>query len=334
MRIAVIDAPLAALDRIKRIIRMVSGCHIAWATTGFTQAMDLMEKDRPDLLMISLSVDDKSAIKEVGRIKRCYDYPVLIIDSKGEDKTVFKCMASGAVDVVKISKGMSDEQAKEVLAPKLHVIASLLQKTLSIKPLSQESAVDENSILVAIGCSTGGPAALATVLSSLPKNLAASVMVVQHLDEQFSKEFIQWLDSNSNLPVYVAKKGGFPEKGKVLIAGQDKHLILTQSGAFDYNEEPKSTPYRPSVDQFFFSVAKSWKGQCVAVLLTGMGKDGGEGMVRIKARRFHTIAEHESTCVVYGMPKAAIELGAVIEILPIHKIAHAIMGFVGRKNKG
>jgi len=178
--------------------------------------------------------------------------------------------------------------------------------------------------LIAIGASTGGPKTLATVLAPLPRSLKAAVVVVQHIDAQFAPGLVSWLDSQVALPVRAAVAGQAPQAGAVLIAVSNDHLVLRADGRFAYQAEPVEEPYRPSVDAFFASLVKHWREPGVAVLLTGMGRDGGKGMLALRRSGWHTIAQDEASCAVYGMPKAAVELGGAVEVLPPEAIARSL----------
>jgi two-component system response regulator WspF len=148
---------------------------------------------------------------------------------------------------------------------------------------------------------------------------------VQHVDIQFAASLVDWLSGQTNVRVTLAKAGARPEKNTVHVAGTNDHLVIGHDLAFHYVPEPKDCFYRPSVDTFFRSLVRSWPRKGVAVLLTGMGNDGARGLRELRDAGWHTIAQDRDTSVVYGMPKAAAELNAAIEILPIEKIADAIL---------
>ncbi len=181
-----------------------------------------------------------------------------------------------------------------------------------------------------IGASTGGPQALTTILSQFPQDFPAAVIVVQHVDAQFVQGFAAWLNEQIPLPVQLAIAGYTPQPGQVLIAGTNLHLVMRPDLTLGYDKEPLNFSYRPSVDVFFRSVAKNWTGKGVGVLLTGMGRDGAQGLKRLREVDWHTIAQDSKTCVVYGMPKVAVELKAAVEVLPVEAIASACMNFTAK----
>ena len=176
-----------------------------------------------------------------------------------------------------------------------------------------------------IGSSTGVPNALAAILSRLPASFNAAITIVQHVDAQFTPGLVDWLNQQTPLSVRLASEGSHLEVGKVLIAAKNDHLSLQPNLSLSYTKDPINYPYRPSVDVFFKSVAQYWNRQGTAVLLTGMGRDGAEGLSLLRNKGWHTIAQNQATCVVYGMPKAAVELGAAVDVLPIEAIAATLL---------
>jgi two-component system response regulator WspF len=197
--------------------------------------------------------------------------------------------------------------------------------------LSQASAVPiEPSLdpLIVMGASTGGPQALAEILGRLPPRLEAGVIIVQHVDAAFAPGLGHWLAEQARRPVTLIDEGHRPAAGEVLLGVTDDHLVLDGDRRLRYSPEPKSACYRPSVDVFFDSVAHNWPRPGVAALLTGMFHDGARGMLALRHRGWRTIAQDESSSVVWGMPRAAIELGAAEEILHLDRIAEGIARMV------
>lgn len=175
--------------------------------------------------------------------------------------------------------------------------------------------------LVAIGASAGGPAALATILSGLPREFPAAVIVVQHVDEHVAPGMADWLARHCSLAVRVAVEGDRPAAGTVLLAGTSDHLVFKTPMALGYTDEPRDNVYRPSVDVFFHSVSRLWHGEAVGVVLTGMGRDGALGLKALRDQGRYTIAQDEASSAVYGMPKAAWLAGAAVDVLPTTAIA-------------
>jgi chemotaxis response regulator CheB len=175
-------------------------------------------------------------------------------------------------------------------------------------------------MLVAIGASTGGPMALSHLLTELRLPACACVVVVQHIDQRFADTFASWLDAQTDLPVRVIEEGSRLMPGHVLIAKTNDHLLLDEDARLSYSPVPRDYAYRPSVDVFFHCIASHWRQRAIGVLLTGMGRDGADGLLAMRRAGMLTIAQDQATSAVYGMPRAAVELDAAELVLPLPEI--------------
>jgi chemotaxis response regulator CheB len=225
---------------------------------------------------------------------------------------------------------------KELLV-KIDQIAKItgIEKRSPVQPKARtgesgESRQAKGQYLLLLGSSTGGPQALVSVLQELPRDFPAAVVVVQHMDEQFTGGLAAWLNTQLELKVRVLRAGDRPQAGEVLIAATNDHVIMRANKSLGYSVEPKDNYYHPSVDVLFNSVARHWQGRCVGVVLTGMGRDGAEGLLSLRRCGHHTIAQDQKSSVVFGMPKAAIEAGAAKDILPVNEIGAKIKTLVGK----
>jgi len=185
--------------------------------------------------------------------------------------------------------------------------------------------------LVAIGASAGGPTALAQLLSNLPGDFSAPVVIVQHLDAQFADGLARWLDAQTPLQVRLARDDDQPKPGTVLIAGRARHLVFVSPTRVGYTRTPANCPYQPSIDVFFKTTGQFWRGRVIGVVLTGMGRDGAEGLRGLRQGGHHTIVQDPVSSAVYGMPRAAIELRAATEILPLDKIWSRLRNMVAQE---
>jgi two-component system response regulator WspF len=179
-----------------------------------------------------------------------------------------------------------------------------------------------------MGASTGGPEALARVLRALPATFPGVVLIAQHIASEFAPSLASWLQRACPLPVRLAG-AGVPSLGQVLLAASNDHLVLRPDRRLAYTAEPAENPYRPSVDILFESVAAHWPRPGVAVLLTGMGRDGAAGLLRLRQAGWFTIAQDEASCVVFGMPRAAVESGAACQVLPLDAIGPSLIAHAG-----
>jgi len=338
MRISIVDQQHAQV--LRTLIDSAPDYHIAWIAATAQEAFYRCLEDKPDLLLMALQLPDMDGIEATRHIMKYSPCPILLIASSLESCAgkIFAAMGEGAKDVINFSAQAQSDQEKHALLRKLRALATLhapdsQKKHIEHTPKNKTSVqkpfvkVHKHDLpqLVAIGASTGGPHALVNLLQQLPSDLQAAVVIVQHLTEEFSFDLTAWLDTQSSLNVHLAIEGSQPRVGNVYIAHSDDHLVFDEHGSFLYTPHPQNIHYRPSVDVFFQSLAKHWCMPGVAVLLTGMGHDGAKGLAELKQNRWHTIAQDQKSSAVYGMPKAAKELGAALEILPLDKIGKAIL---------
>ena len=332
MRIAIVNDLSLAVEILRRIVLDSAVHKVAWIAQTGEEAVRKCDADTPDLILMDLFMPDMDGVEATRRIMYASPCPILVVTATMEDNAgkVFEAMGHGALDAINtpmMGSGESARKSRDALLKKIAIIEKLSRNS-QVSPIQRQSKAAPGpkvSSLIAMGASTGGPKALAEILSRMPANLGAGILIAQHVDGEFSAGMAKWLDEQSPLSVRLAEVGAYPSRGTALLAGKNDHLVLTANLDLDYIKEPIATPFRPSVDVLFKSVAAHWPSMGIAVLLTGMGRDGAEGMKMLHRVGWHTIAQDEATSVVYGMPKAARDLGAASEILPIDQIAPAIL---------
>lgn len=334
MKIAIVNDMLLAVEALRRVLITIPDYEVTWIARDGAEAVAKCAALRPDLILMDLLMPVMDGVEATRQIMNQCPCAILLVTSSinAHLPKVFEALGYGALDVVitPILGNRGYAQGGASLLEKISTISKLLGKSSS-KRYRQVSSVKQcyrsTTVppLVAIGASTGGPRAIAQVLSGLPKTFDAAIVVVQHIDVQFASSLSQWLHYQSPLPVELAIAGTTPEPGKVLLAGTNDHLIVRSNLTLTYTKDPLENPYRPSVDVFFKSVAQHWPGKGVGVLLTGMGRDGAAGLSLLRSAGWHTIAQDRKSCVVFGMPKAAIDLGAAAEVLPLDEIAPTLI---------
>lgn len=337
MRIGIVnDLPLAA-EVLRRAIAAAPEHEVAWIVGNGREAVEACRRDLPELVLMDLVMPEMDGVEATRRIMAQTPCPILLVIASidGNIPGVYEAMGYGALDVVDIPSVNAAEdviiQASALLA-KIATIGKLIGEGRPVRASVRApipAPATSPPPLVAIGASAGGPAAVATVLSGLPAQFPAALVLVQHVDEKFVPGLASWLGQHTGLKVRPAREGDRPAAGTVLIAASSDHLVLTASGTLAYTPEPRAYPYRPSVDVFFESVARSWRGEMIAVLLTGMGRDGAKGLKLLRNAHFHTIAQDKASSAVYGMPKAAAAIGAAAEILPLDRIAGRLLKTFG-----
>ena len=332
MRIAIVnDVPLA-VEALRRVVTSVAGYEIAWIAGDGQEAVSKCAADVPDLILMDLMMPRMDGAEATRLIMRDTPCAILVVTATvdGHLSKVFEAMGHGARDAVQtpvLGRAGEPSGASELLA-KIAMFSRLIGKSrpssMSVPALADPAGGRVGFPLVAIGASTGGPAALARILSALPQPFPAAVIIVQHVDQHFTAGLASWLATESQRAVRVIRHGDRPDTAAAQIASTNDHLVLAHDGTFHYTREPAEYVYRPSIDVFFESVVQHWHDAAVGVLLTGMGTDGAHGLLAMRRAGWPTIAQDEQTSVVYGMPKASAQIGAAAEILPLDQIAGAV----------
>jgi two-component system chemotaxis response regulator CheB len=293
-------------------------------------AMSLVEKERPDVVTLDLQMP-QGGQQVIEQVMAFCPTPILVLSANvtGRDSTeAVDALVAGAVDVMPKPATWSAGDAEALRA---HVrlvggVAVVRHPRARLAPTRSTGATDRRSTatpIVAIGASTGGPAALAEVLKGLG-GVGASVVIVQHLHPDFVSGLVSWMARVSPLPVELATHGTRLEPGVAYIAPGGTHLRVDSDDTIVLDPEP-ATLHRPSIDVLFSSVAERANGRSVGVLLTGMGDDGATGLLALRRRGDVTIVQDEATSVVFGMPRAAQRMGAAVHVLPIDRIARTIV---------
>ncbi|MFC3231142.1 chemotaxis response regulator protein-glutamate methylesterase [Marinibaculum pumilum] len=319
------DMPLA-VQAIRRALAQNGAHSVVWTATNGAEAVALCRQELPDLILMDLLMPEVDGVEAVRRIMAATPCPILIVTSDVDRNMslVFRAMGHGAVDVV-MTPTMGSRHAADA--------AALLRKIDNISWLTGNGRPKRaapspvpprrhgRQHLVAIGASAGGPVSLERILRSLPADFPAGIVLVQHVDPVFAADMADWLSLTSAIPVRLARTGEVPLPGTVLLAGTSDHLAMDVAGRLAYVAEPAEHFYKPSIDVFFDAIVANWPGDAIGVLLTGMGQDGARGLKKLRDWGALTIAQDRATSAVYGMPKAAAELGAALEILPLSGIA-------------
>lgn len=335
MRIGIVNDMSLAREALRRIVQGAPGHQVAWTAEDGLAAVECARRDPPDLILMDLMMPRVDGVEATRKIMAENPCAILIVTATvaGHMSKVYEAMGYGALDAVDtpVLGGMGDNS--EVLLQKIETIGRLLGKIPSVLDMpSTASGIHNFSAarhpMILLGCSTGGPSALAEILAHYPKRWNATTIIVQHVDATFAPGLAHWLGDRTGQTVTVIESGMEPEPGRIFLAGTNDHVVLRSDGGFQETPEPAELSYRPSVDVLFRSVRRQWPDPCVAALLTGMGRDGASGLLDLRKHGWHTIAQEESTCVVAGMPKAAIAVGAAVQILPLSKIGGAIVAFV------
>lgn len=348
MRIAIVNDVMMAVEAVRRVVIGSSGHQLAWVALDGEDAVARCAADTPDLILMDLIMPKMGGVEATRRIMAATPCAIVIVTANVDENSskVFEAMGAGALDAVNTpvlessgaTFGVDGTNGVAALLAKIETIRKLIGATSPnrLSPSPNPPIEEQNGSsgpLVAIGASAGGPAAVAKVLSQLPADFSVPIVIIQHVDSQFSRGLADWLDCQTPLQVRLAKEDDRPSPGVVLLAANDNHLVFEAPRRLSYTRYPLDSSYRPSVDVFFKSVASFWRGDVIGVILTGMGRDGAEGLRVLHEKGHHTIAQDRATSAVYGMPKAAAEMQAATEILPLDQIGPRIATLFAQKIK-
>jgi chemotaxis response regulator CheB len=342
MRIGIVNGLDLAREVLRRVVAGIPGYSVAWLAEDGDVAVARAAADRPDVVLMDLVMPKVDGVEATRRIMLECPCPVLVVTESVVTNYALACraMGAGALDAVEtptFGPGGGVQNSEKLVARLAQLEAELADQSASgLIPATRApgAAHGGQPLLVLLGASTGGPEALAHVVSAFPKDFPAAVLIAQHIAADFAPALVQQLATYGRLPVRAAKVGDRPEPGTVYVAASNDHLEFAANGTLRYTADPRSSPYRPSVDVLFASCAARAVRLGVAALLTGMGRDGAEGLLRLRATGWHTVAQDEATSVVKdGMPKAAVDKRAAVEVLPLQHIGETIAAKVAQKTR-
>ncbi len=337
IKVLIADDSPVAVDIIETILSSDPEISVIGKASNGRDAIEKAAALRPDVITIDINMPVMNGLEAIRHIMAYYPTPILVITSTTDANIAFQSLSYGALEVVEKPELETSMQnpASVDLIKKIKLISRVKVVThLSGKQVSQPSFDSRPAIHKVIGivASTGGPRALATLLSQLPKNLAAPIMIVQHIAEGFAPGLVDWLADVSPLRVHLAKNDTLIENGHVYVANTGSHAELTDFCRIRLGDQPAVDGQRPSGNLLLESVARVAGRDAVGVVLTGMGNDGTRGLQAIFRSGGKTIAQDESTSLIFGMPKAAIDLGVVHYTLPLTQISEQIIRLTGLKS--
>ncbi len=350
MRIGIVNDLRMAVETLRRIVEATDGLEVAWIAMDGIEAVARTAEDRPDLILMDLVMPEMDGIEATRRIMAETPCPILIVTAtvEGNARKVVAALAHGAVDAVQTPiMGLRGDVSGA--APLLERIERVRKDRLGLDATSVRSPAVRAEVLtptspaatsagsryagmLLIGASTGGPQAIQKVLQDLPAPFPVPIAIVQHIDPRFVDGLCQWLGETTGHRVVPSAQE--PQRaGEVVVASGEHHLVVDRAG-YHHDPEPSDVIHRPSVDRLFESAAESGLVPGVAVLLTGMGRDGAQGLGRLRSAGWGTIAQDEASSVVWGMPGSAIRAGAAEDVLPLDLIGGRIATRLGIAGAG
>ena len=358
IRVLVVDDSAVIRTLLKRSLAKDPRIEIVGEAYDGQGAIEQNRLLKPDVITMDIYMPVMDGIEATKRIMQEQPAAIMIFSTEDSARMGYAALEAGAVDMLKkpgltnFSPDFYRQFIERIVAvtERGHKTPVFAKRTAGTLPFAKPAvssgaqsiptrvvtpvAAGSKDLLV-IGASTGGPVAVQNVLSKIGRDFPYPILITQHIDSAFDKHYASWLADTTGMDVTLAQDNGVVVPGKVYIAPANYHLVVSGRSAAGYVtglvDEPPMNYLRPAVDYLFTSAAKVAGSRCIAVLLTGMGRDGANGCADIYKSGGYTIAEAEETCVVFGMPKAAIDLGAASSVLPVYEIAPYVRRIAGLK---
>lgn len=336
------DSPTVRL-MLGRMLEVDSDIKVVGTASDGREAVEQVAALKPDLVTMDVNMPVMDGLTAIEHIMADNPVPVLVVSSVVNKENVTnaaRALGAGAVDVIskpmpksldEFNSAAADLRARIKLLSRVRVITHsrpcLITKTVYPKPVRKAPGTKLGGMIVAIGSSTGGPQALQQILCSLPGNLGAGVVIVQHIAKGFTDGLIEWLSGGCNLKIIKGEEGHLVQPGDVVVAPEGIHMIVTSEGRIRLVDQKTPGPHKPSIDVLLESVANVYGKNTIGVILTGMGRDGAQGIKAIHDQGGYTIAQDEDTSVIFSMAKEAIKLGAVDRIVPLPEVSRFILEY-------
>lgn len=337
IKVLIVDDSLVFRESLSREISKDPDIEVVGTATDPYMARDLIIKLKPDVLTLDVEMPKMNGIEFLKKLMPQYPLPVIVVSSVS--KNVLDALDAGAVEFVtkpNVTRpgGMASFVNELIIKIKIASTAKVGNRKSDYTPSHPVTSggIDTQSKIIAIGASTGGTDAIHTVISGLPRDMPP-IIIVQHMPPVFTKLYAERLNNTCELEVKEAEDGDALRPGRVLIAPGSYQMRLAKRGTgyiVKCTEEEKVSGHCPSVDVLFDSVAAVAGKQSVGVILTGMGRDGANGLLKMKKTGAYTIGQDEKSSVVYGMPMVAFNIGAVDKQLPLDRIADEIIRFLSK----
>jgi two-component system, chemotaxis family, protein-glutamate methylesterase/glutaminase len=335
VRVLVVDDSPTVRAVIRRVLNNAIGVTIAGEAADGEAAVAKVLAERPDVVLMDVEMPRLDGFAATERIMALRPTPIVVLTSRANRdhvRTAFEAMRRGAVELLAKPEDPQGWERLATLLPRALLAAATLARVPPARPPETDRATPSLREwvrplrFVAVGASTGGPAALRELLGGLPGRPPVAILIVQHIAAGFEEGLAEWLASELPLDIRIARDGEAAAPGVVRVAPADTHLHLAPEGRLAIVRDlPPRNGHRPSVDELFLSCAAVRPQESAGVLLTGMGSDGAEGLAALRAAGGLTIVQDERSAVVFGMPRAALELGASDVALPPAAIAKVLL---------
>jgi two-component system chemotaxis response regulator CheB len=348
VRVVIVDDSAVCRSALRETLEADGDIRVIGEALDGASVLKVITREKPHLVTMDLQMPGTSGFDAIEEIMAKHPVPILVVtgQSRASSAAAFEAMRRGALQLAEKPRPGTNPAARELRAqvrllakvPVVrHVAGSrdkLALRTTGSLPTSRTPAhvaIGATSPFVGIVASAGGPGAIATVLSQLPSSFAGCIAVVQHLPKGFAASFVDFLRTRTRLPVKLVAESAPCEPGTVLVAPDDRHLVVASRTLLRAADLPLVGGFRPSATVLLQSIADVLGPAAIGVVLSGMGTDGADGLLAMRRRGAVTIAQDEATCAVFGMPRAAAERGGASLVLPLGKIAEALADGAGVK---
>jgi two-component system chemotaxis response regulator CheB len=342
VRVMVVEDSLVVRQLLVHIIARDPRLVVAAAVGSAEEALHEIGRVRPDVISMDIRLPGMDGLEATRRIMTEHPTPIVVIAGSIEDEALkisMNALRAGALTVVEKPVGLTSagfDGIAETICTQLYIMSQVpvvRQRSFAWRPEAAAAPAGKQDwergtsrpTIMGIAASTGGPPALAKILGAVPADFPLPVLLVQHMGAPFMEGFASWLNGLIPLEVRVAKDQEIPVAGRVYVAPGDRHLLLSPAGTLQISAAPALASQRPSATLLFQSMARNAGARGVGVILTGMGEDGAQGLVELRRAGGYTVAEDESTAVVYGMPAAALRMGGARISLPLDLIAPRLL---------
>lgn len=342
IRVLIVDDSAFVRKVLRAVLSSASDIEVVGQAVDGLEALERIDELSPDVIALDLTMPelDGLGVLEVLATREKSPRVIVVSSAERDSEEAVRALQLGAVEVIKKPTAVATDQLYDVraeLVTKVRVAAGALVRNApepprAIAPQPAPREILHGSELLVIGTSTGGPRALTWLMSELPRDMPIPIAVVVHIPVGFTQALAARLDGGSALEVVEASDGLELRAGRVVLAQAGAHLRLTRVGkgvarcSLSYDEQ--ASPHKPSVDALFESAAEAFGAAAIGVVLTGMGDDGLAGARAIRARGGRILAEAESSCVVYGMPRTVVEAGLADDVQPLDRVTRTVLSWL------
>ncbi len=338
VKVLVVDDSLLFREAVAKELGSDKGIEVVGTASNPFEARDLIIELEPDVLTLDIEMPRMNGIEFLEKLMPQYPMPVVVVSALSNN--VFEALNAGAVDFVtkpnsRLGNGFEGFINELIVKVKIASMAkvSYHKNKARNNVLNTNANINAKNVIIAIGASTGGTEAIFDIISAFPREMPG-VVIVQHMPPVFTRMYAERLNASCKMEVKEAEHGDEIISGRVLIAPGDKHLKINKRGnsyIVECFDGDRVNGHKPSVDILFNSVAEKVGASAIGIILTGMGYDGAKGLLKMKQKGAITIGQDEKSCIVYGMPKVAYDIGAVLKQVSLNNIPRTIFSIIGPK---